>query len=258
MQGPFGDAGALVLDADPDRRLRPAVAADEAVLEGHARRDEDPARFFFHRLHRVSHEIEEDLLQPRFVGLEFRQRRIVAADDLDAFVAAFELDQVEERIEELVDVHALVLEPVAPGEHHELVDQPRDAVDLADDQARRPAAAVVLRAHPDQLGGAADAPERVADLVGDAGGDVAVGFLALPLADLLAQGSRSAAVAHGDRDGGGATPRRVADVGDRHVDGDRILEALRNLDLVVDRSSTRAPHPLDHPADGMIRAEHLT
>ena len=251
------DAGALVLHANADGRLRAAVHPDEAVLEGHAGRDRDPPRLAFHRLHRVANEIQEYLLEPRLVGLEFGERRVVAADDPNAFVAALELDQLDQRIEQAVDVDALGLEPVSTGEDHELVDQPRDAVDLADDQARSLLTALVLRAHADQLGGAPDPAERVADLVGDAGGDVAVGFLPLALADLFSKRAGGAAVAHRDGDRCRPAARGLPDVGDRDVDGDRALEALGNLDFVVDRGAPRAPDPLDHAADRVIGAERL-
>ena len=251
-----GDPRPRVADAHLDRGTGPAVGADQTMLQQHARGEGELAALLLHRLHRVAREVQEDLLQPGGVGEQVGQGGIVETLDLDLLVAALELEQVEEHVEGLVDVHLLQLEGLAAREDHQLIDEPGDAVHLGHDQLRGLFRALVRRGEPEQLGRAADAPERVLHLVGDPGGDVSVGLLTIALADLLPKRAGGAPVAQGDRDRAPCVPV-LDERGDGHLHRDRGLAAAREVELVVDLRPIEAADARDDRAEGMIFAHDV-
>ena len=115
------------------------------------------------RLGGVLHQVEEHLDELVAVGEHRRQRRIVVLDELDVARKA-RLRELLHMVEHHVDVDRLALDRPLVGEHLHAVDQLHDAVGLVADQARQ-RAVVVVGGLLEQLRGAADAGERVLDLV---------------------------------------------------------------------------------------------
>ncbi len=97
-----------------------------------------------------------------------RQRRIVLLDELDVAREAG-MRQALHVLEHHVDVDRLALDRPLVGEHLHAVDQLHDAVGLVADQPRQGAVVVVADRLLQQLRRAADARERILDLVGEHG-----------------------------------------------------------------------------------------
>ena len=154
----------------------------------------------------VLHQVEEDLDELVAVAMDVGQRRIVGLDEAHALAEAV-LRDAADVVQHLVDVDRAALDRPAVGERLHAVDQRHDAVGLLADQAGQLALAVRHRLL-EQLRRAADARQRVLDLVRQHGGQrahraggAAVRHLAVDVAGdrLLDQRHRDQAVAFDDR-----------------------------------------------------------
>ena len=168
-----GHAGAVVLDAEFERQRDARLGARQrqahAGTEGGRQRDLAAGRVLADRLGGVLDQIEEDLDELVAVGQHRRQRRIVILDEVDVAGEAG-LRQPLHVIEHDVDVDRLALDRALVGEHLHAVDELHDAVGLVADQPRQRAVVVVDRLL-EQLRGAANAGQRILDLVRQHGGE---------------------------------------------------------------------------------------
>ena len=117
----------------------------------------------------VLHQIEKDLNELIAIGEHRRQRGIVFLDELDVAGKA-RLREPLHVFEHDVDVDRLALDRALVGEHFHAVDELHDAVGLVADQARQ-RAVVVVGGLLQQLRRAANAGERILDLVRQHGGE---------------------------------------------------------------------------------------
>src|SRR5581483_1222191 len=161
------DARALITHVDRQELLA-AVRARDVVGRLHAGGHDDRPAAGRH-LDRVPREVQEDLRQPAAIADDRRQARVVAPDEMDAVRCAGPFDR-EDAVDDLVDVDGGALEPRRAGQVEELGHEAVQPVDLADDDLRALAQAVLVAAPGgEELGGAAHARERVLDLVREAG-----------------------------------------------------------------------------------------
>src|SRR5262249_48655261 len=137
-----------------------------------------------HRLDAVHHDVREHLLDLALV--EPREER-AARPALEADLRALGRgrDQVERPAHQLLEIREPHRGAAPPREVEELLDDPRHAVRLLEDDpaARRR----VGRRHPadEQLGARRDDVQRRAELVRDAGGELTHGREALAVTELL-------------------------------------------------------------------------
>ena len=121
------------------------------------------------RLGCVLDQVEEHLDELVAIGEHRRQRRIVILDEADVPREA-RLGEPPHVIEHHVDVDGLALDRAFVAEHLHAVDQLDDAIGLVADQPRQ-RAIVVVDGLLEQLRRAADARQRILDLVGEHGGE---------------------------------------------------------------------------------------
>ena len=118
---------------------------------------------FVDRFGRVFHKVQKHLHELIAVGEDQRQRRVVFLDDTHMAREPGRSEPLH-MLEHGVDVHRRPLHRPLIREHFHAVDQRHDAVGLVADQPReRPV--LVRRRLFQELGGAADAGERVLDFV---------------------------------------------------------------------------------------------
>ena len=190
-----------------------------------------------------------------------RQRGVVLLADLDRAGEAGSR-QPADVVEHRVDVDRLALDRPLVGEHLHAVDQLHDAVGLVADQPGE-RAVVVVDAGFEQLGGAADAGQRVLDLVGEHRGEAGDGARGAAMGELAVDLVGHRALLQHDDDAA-----RLFEAG-RGVDVDDALGAVArraDVDAVfVDRRAALA-HLLDqrqqraaegHEIGERVPAEHV-
>ena len=129
----------------------------------------------FERLRRVADDVERRLRELLRIGVELRQAGVEIADHVDA--RKLRLHEASHARHDLVDVRAL--ERRQPVRRQQPVDERLQAVGLADDDLRvfdqlRPVELAL-----EELRGAADAAERIPDLVREIADQLAVRLLLL-------------------------------------------------------------------------------
>ena len=128
-----------------------------------------PVGIFADRFGGVLDQVEKHLNELIAVRQHRRQRRIVILDEFDVAGEA-RLRQPLHVIEHDVNVDRLALDRALVAEHLHAVDELHDAVGFVADQPRQRAVVVVDRLL-EQLRRAADARQRILDLVGQHGGE---------------------------------------------------------------------------------------
>ncbi|MNN15572.1 hypothetical protein D3C81_1286800 [compost metagenome] len=142
------------------------------------------------RLHGIAHDVEQGLDQLFMVGQQLGDARVVVA--LEGQLAlGFRLDQAAHALEDLVDVGRHQLRQLVGAEH--AVHQVTQAVGLLDDHVGVVLEARLRQLAGQQLGGTADAAQRVLDLVGQAAHQQAGGLLLGQLRFLLADAQQAVA-----------------------------------------------------------------
>ena len=154
-----------------------------------------------------------------------------------------------------MQVHGREADLAGATEDEEVVEQRGDAVDLAHDQVGGGAVAFARGAFLQQLGGAADPAEWIANFVGDARGDLAERRDARALALDFAQRRAERQVAQPD-DGAARLARLVRERRDGGVHQQVALEAPRHAHLVLDAGSAGREHRA-HRLGEAARADHL-
>ena len=228
------NARAIVAHAKFERQRDAVLAAGDGDANAgpERRRQRDlAARIRADRLGGVLHQVEEDLHQLVAVGEDRRQRRVVVLEDLDAAGETVPGDRLH-MVEHDMDVDRVALDRPLVGKDLHAVDQRDDAVGLVGDE---PGQRAILVAQPafQQLRGAADARQRVLDLVrehrrqaGHRAGGAAMRHLAVDLV-----GHRAFLEHHDDRAG------QLGDRSDIEIDDLLLADARRgNVDAIfVDR-----------------------
>jgi len=154
-----GHAWAVVLDLDAgDDAI--AAAADARVGERARAQHDSSSRA--DGLDRVTPEVQQRLDQLVTVEPQARQARVVVALDGHT-VRRLRRKQVPHVLHQLVNVHRLLARRLARTEQG--IDQRSKAIGLADDHGRVLVQRRVLQLALEELGGAAQAAERILDLV---------------------------------------------------------------------------------------------
>ena len=136
-----------------------------------ARGDLDPAARGA-RLDGVQDDVHQHLLHLRLVDRHEGQGRIAHAGDHHAAPARFRVEQAYDLSDELVQIGRFDLRGRRAGEGQEVVDEPADALDLAEREVTEGGAELlVAETLGQELDERADGDQGVADLVGDAGGE---------------------------------------------------------------------------------------
>src|SRR5581483_455934 len=127
----LGDAGAAVLDRD-GQEVAPAVHAPDVEAGLDPRRD-DELPGAAHRLDRVLHQVQEDLDESRPVAADGRQARVEFRPHRDALPHRRLALERQDVVQHAMDVDGLELQRRRRRQLAELLDQPVEALDLADD-----------------------------------------------------------------------------------------------------------------------------
>src|SRR5687768_12143669 len=134
----------------------------------------------------VDDEVEDDLLKLGVVALDERKLMIELGLELDVPRAQPVGAQAEGLLDDGVEVDGAVTRPRLAGEDEEVADDASSATCLLLDQADR--LRLLLAGEPllqEELGERGDPGQRIVDLVGDAGDELAEGDELLGLAELL-------------------------------------------------------------------------
>ena len=259
----FRHAGAVVDHREFERQADPAAAA------GHRKPNAGPIGGAEHdlrilgvleRLGGVLDEVQEHLDQLIAVGVHRRKRRIVFLDDADVSREAVAGDHLHP-LEDGVDVDGLALRRALVGKNLHAVDEPDDAVGLVADQARQ-RAVVLVRVRLEQLRRAADAGERVLDLMRQHRGKSGHRARRAAMRELAVDLFRHRARQQHERDVPGPLgDRRGVDIDDalgaeaRRADvdavfGDRRAAVPNLLDQAEDRAAERQEMARDRSAPG--------
>ena len=167
------DARPVVADRELDRQAdairRPGYPQAHAGAEGGGQHDLAVERVDADGLGRVLHEVQEHLNEPVAAAENGRQGRVVVLDEPDV-TSETRLRRAPDLIEHPVDVDRTVLDGALIAEHLHSLHELHDPVGLVADQLREEA---VVGVGPllQELRGAADAGERVLDLVGQHGAE---------------------------------------------------------------------------------------
>jgi len=159
------DAGAVVDDVDPDDQAVAMVADGELALRTRGQNDlrrMAALRLGQHRLDGVAHDVEDGLDQLVRVGPEQRQTGVVIAAHADARMT-FGRHQRADAFHDFMDVdldHARQAIGAEQG-----IDQLLQPVGLGHDHPRVVAQLGIVDLGVQQLGGAAEATERILDLM---------------------------------------------------------------------------------------------
>ncbi len=126
---------------------------------------------FRHRVARVDHQVHDHLLELARVHRDHRQRRIKGGADLD-ILPEHAGQHAMQVVEDLVDVHQLRLQHLAPREGEELAGERRRAIgglqDLLDVLARPRVGELLVEG---KRGEAANRGQQIIEVVGDAAGE---------------------------------------------------------------------------------------
>ncbi|MCY1354061.1 hypothetical protein D9M69_404200 [compost metagenome] len=190
------------------------------------------------RLHGVAHDVEHRLDHLFAVDAHVGDARVVVAHQGDAALA-FRLDQAADPFQHLVDVGQRQVGQLVGAEH--AVDQIAQAVGLLDDHVGVVAQVVFRQLAGQQLRGAADAAERVLDLVGQAAHQQLGGFLLGQLRFFLGDAQQAVARLHFQQQQGFAAVQQrghgVVDgqglAGQRGDHGFALGERMRLLDRLA-------------------------
>src|SRR5262249_19007614 len=165
----LGHTGTVVRDRD--RKKLVAMRATSDVVAGlDARRDGELA-VSTEGFDGVPHEVEKHLRQLRAIAQDFGQARVELGPKHDLPPVGCLALEREDVVQNAMDVLRRELEAGRGAEAAELLDAAVQPVDLADDHVGGLDLGRVAQVRAQELGGALDATERVADLVREAEGD---------------------------------------------------------------------------------------
>jgi hypothetical protein len=236
-----GDAGPRILHLDHQRQADARAGARHgkahARTERGAQHDAAGLPPLRDRLGGILEEVEERLHQLVAVAGDRGQGGVVVDDDRRG-VGKAGLAQTLHVVEHEMDVDGLRAERALVTEHLHAVDQVADAIRLdADELRQRPV--VVLQAGLEQLGGAADARERVLDLVREHGGHAGHGAGGRAMRQLALDHVRHGALLQHQDDQAGMVGEGAAEHVDQPV---RARARQADVDPVLVDGRARAPH----------------
>src|SRR5579871_331932 len=251
----LGHAGATVLDQHGEELLATARLAPDVEAMLDPGRDPQLARAP-HGLDGVAHEVVEDLRELRAVPTHRRQARVELRPQRDRAPARGLPLEREHVVEHAVDVHRPEGELAGLGELAELLDEAVEALDLADDDVGAADLLGVGQLRAQELSGALDAAERVADLVRQPLGDRAERRETVRMGRRGLERALEAQVVE-DEDRTDEHPLAVVHRGARGAHRGLALPRGEQPFAAAAREALgeRAPHEVADPGIGGIRAE---
>src|SRR5208337_5115521 len=145
-----------VLELDQDLGDARSVVNQESMVNAHPSANDERSALRFQGLQRIAREVQEDLNQSIGVGQKLGQGGVEVALDPRVRGERIVGKQVEDVVEQTVQIHRGELNLLPARKDHEVIDECRDAIHFAHDQASRVARMCIARPQLKELRSTAD------------------------------------------------------------------------------------------------------